>query len=309
LNNVCTRAPANEGATCDDGLFCTDFDVCTMGTCKGTPKTCPPTSECTVGTCDETTKACGTMPGNDGAPCKPANDACVQGACSGGACAGAQPMSCSYLDEICAVGSCDAMQGCVKKPITTCTSGDGCCPSGCTPATDSDCSCSVDLALAAIGTISGGGGGPWWLPSEMNDGIGKSHCDEFSWIANNATPSGAFWQLDWPSPVTIASLYIEATNADGTGQCPSDTGRNIASADVQWWNGWGWATAFSFSGKSGDVQIDLPQPVVTKSLRLFDVTAGAPSICGAPPLPLCNGNSIMYEWHVFNTPGCIPPPD
>jgi hypothetical protein len=149
-----------------------------------------------------------------------------------------------------------------------------------------------------------------YAPVEMNNGIGKSHCGEFSWISNSTTPSGAWWELDWPSPVTIASFYIEASNADGTGQCSEPAGRNINSADVQTWNGSTWVTATSFSGKSGDIQLNLPAPVVTTKIRLFNVTAGASGVCGGPPpQPACNGNSLMFEWHVFGAPACIPPPD
>jgi hypothetical protein len=137
-----------------------------------------------------------------------------------------------------------------------------------------------------------------FLPLEMNNGIGKSHCNEYSWIDNGSTPNGDFWELDWPSPVTVASFYVEAEPAAGTGQCPTQAGRNIAAADVQWWNGSAWVTATSFSGKSGDVQLDLQPPVTTSKLRLFNVVS-SPG----------NGASIMFEWHVFGTPGCVPAPD
>jgi hypothetical protein len=43
--------------------------------------------------------------------------------------------------------------------------------------------------------------------------------------------------------------------------------------------------------------------VSTTKLRLYDVTYTTPC-AGA-----CNGNSIMYEWHVFGSVNCIPPAD
>jgi hypothetical protein len=164
---------------------------------------------------------------------------------------------------------------------------------------DSDCNCNVNIALMAVGSTSGGGSSMGFLPLEMNNGIGKSHCGEFSWILNGPTPNGAWWELDWTAPQTIASFYIEASTANGIGQCTEASGRNINSADVQWWNGSAWVTATSFSGQSGDIQLNLTPPVVTTKLRLFNVTSSSPG----------NGNSLMFEWHVFSAPGCIPPPD
>src|SRR5689334_488908 len=33
LNGVCSKLPANEGAACEDGLFCTANDTCKNGVC------------------------------------------------------------------------------------------------------------------------------------------------------------------------------------------------------------------------------------------------------------------------------------
>src|SRR5262249_42546133 len=110
VNNVCAKAPAHEGATCDDGLFCTDTDVCVKGTCKGGPKMCPPVGDCSVGMCDETAKMCASMAGNDGASCIPMNDKCFSsGFCSSGVCIGTSPTDCSFFNDMCHTGSCDAM--------------------------------------------------------------------------------------------------------------------------------------------------------------------------------------------------------
>jgi hypothetical protein len=414
VNNLCVKKPANEGATCDDGLYCTEMDVCVKGTCKGMPKMCPGVDACNVGMCDEPTQTCKSMPGNDGAICTPTNDMCFSsGFCSAGVCLGSTPVDCTWQNDNCNLGVCDPVKGCQKMPlngqtcndglfcttgdkctggvcmgspilcppttktcqvnacseafhacqlgpapdgtscstmnpcltgeactgglcgggsptnegmpctssnacmqspkctagtctgtmITACANNDGCCPPGCTAANDNDCNCSVNLALTATGSASVGGSGPGYGPVQMNNGIGKSNCNAYSWITDLTTPNGAFWELDWPAPVTIASFYIETPNADGTGQCPGPEGRNIASADVQTWNGTSWVTATSFSGKSGDIQLNIQPPVSTTKLRLFNVTYG-------PTCPaMCNGNSLMYEWHVFSSVNCIPPPD
>jgi hypothetical protein len=137
----------------------------------------------------------------------------------------------------------------------------------------------------------------------VNNGIGKSQCARFSWIFNTSTAGGAYWELDWPAPVTIGSTYIEASALDGTGQCIESPGRNIQSGQVQWWNGATWVTAASFSGQSGDIQVDIVPPVTTTKLRLYNVTSGT----GCPGF--CSLDSLLFEWHVFPGTGCIPPPD
>jgi hypothetical protein len=94
-------------------------------------------------------------------------------------------------------------------------------------------------------------------------------------------------------------MYIETTDVNGADPtCPGNAGRNVASADVQAWNGSAWATVASFSGKTDDIQLNIQPPVSTTKLRLYNVATGG------------NGsNSLIFEWHVFSAPGCIPPPD
>lgn len=98
--------------------------------------------------------------GGDG--CGGSCGACEGGTtCSGGACVATAPMCGNGVVEgdeecdgdcptscpnpACGVGtlvgsasSCDAR--CESSPVTACASGDGCCPSGCSPPDDSDCS-------------------------------------------------------------------------------------------------------------------------------------------------------------------------
>jgi hypothetical protein len=97
LNNLCVKHPSNETGSCDDGLFCTYNDVCTMGVCRGTPKMCfsargGGADPCHMARCDEATKACIATPANDGAPCVPSGSCFVGGKCSGGACLPTQAM-------------------------------------------------------------------------------------------------------------------------------------------------------------------------------------------------------------------------
>jgi len=117
VNGKCELAPANEGAACDDGLFCTDNDVCQMGQCvAGTPKFCPSPDACHVGSCDEQGKACVGSPGNDGAPCDDGDPCTSSGTCSSGVCMKGQLVDCSAFSTACAIGYCDPVLGCIAKP-------------------------------------------------------------------------------------------------------------------------------------------------------------------------------------------------
>jgi len=188
------------------------------------------------------------------------------------------------------------MGACTGAPITACVGGDGCCPPGCTAANDSDCNCSINLALTAVPSSSPGGTVPPYTVAELNNGIGESQCGRDSWILNSSSVSGAYWELDWTTAVNVGSIYIEAPTASGVGGLCIDPGRNVASADVQTWNGSAWVTQTSFTGQSGNIQVDLPATVTTTKIRLFNVTTSS-------------ANSIIFEWHVFAGVGCIPPAD
>ncbi len=126
INGECTKQPANEGASCDDGKQCTLNDFCQNGACTGTPKPCPASDSCHLGFCDTTSDACTQIPGNDGSPCVD-NDACtLTGKCQGGVCNATQMIDCSFLDTECSVGFCDPMLGCKVMPIndgTPCNDG------------------------------------------------------------------------------------------------------------------------------------------------------------------------------------------
>lgn len=67
-NNVCLICDpkrnsgdwsANDGAACDDGLFCTTDDVCSDGNCGGEVRSCEDEVDCNgISTCDEATESC-----------------------------------------------------------------------------------------------------------------------------------------------------------------------------------------------------------------------------------------------------------
>jgi hypothetical protein len=212
--------------------------------------------------------------------------------------------------QVCSMGTCgvDCLGGstlCGSSCVETQTDPNHCggcntvCPAGetCSGGTCGNCS-SIDLALLAAPSASAGGSVAPFLPVELNNGYGESQCGDYSWVQNsNVAGADAWFELDWPSAVTIASMYIESPLAGG-GPCGVVAGRNVASANVQTWNGSAWVTATSIAGGSGSLQVNLPSPISTTKLRLD-------SVLTSPG----NGNSIIWEWHVFGTPSCVPPAD
>src|SRR5262245_37968860 len=68
--DACQAQPANQGGSCDDGLFCTVGDACDAGECTGSTRDCSAEDgECTNGVCDEDTNACEAAPANNGDSC------------------------------------------------------------------------------------------------------------------------------------------------------------------------------------------------------------------------------------------------
>jgi len=51
-----------DGTTCNDGLFCTNPDVCTAGVCGGTSRVCSDSLYCTIDSCDELADQCSYVP-------------------------------------------------------------------------------------------------------------------------------------------------------------------------------------------------------------------------------------------------------
>jgi len=221
--------------------------------------------------------------------------------CTNGVCGGGQPANQG--------GACDDGKACTNNDkcnngtcsgstIVACANNDGCCPQGCTQANDNDCNCNTNLALTATPSMSPGGGSPpSYGPEQMNNQVGKAVCN-WAWISNNTVPNGQWFEYDWAQPVTIGSIYVETENGlGGQPPCNSPAGRNLASGTIQYWNGASWVTSTTWSGQHADLKIDLPAPVTTTKIRLFDVTTDPG-----------NGNSAIYEWHVYGGTGCMPPP-
>ncbi|MET0341108.1 MAG: hypothetical protein ABW252_08895 [Polyangiales bacterium] len=155
------------GASCDDGLYCTDVDTCSvLGVCVGAPRACIDNLPCTVDACDEANDRCTAVlslgcliggvcvaagvdqPDNACRAClpglatgvfapKPAGTACSDGAfctisdaCDGqGACAGSA-RSCSDA-YACTSDACnEATDQCVSTVASGCLIGNACIAAG-----------------------------------------------------------------------------------------------------------------------------------------------------------------------------------
>jgi len=142
--NVCTDDVCDGTGTCgvantsacDDGLFCTQTDLCSASVCVGSGNPCVGGSEC-ADSCDESGNQCADP---FGTACTADGNECTDDVCDGlGVCGEPNTASCDDGDactvaDTCSTGVCDP-----GTLITTCTNGDGCCAAGCTFANDDDC--------------------------------------------------------------------------------------------------------------------------------------------------------------------------
>ena len=100
----------DDGASCDDGLFCTVSDQCHTGVCSGTARNCADGVGCTVDSCNETTDSCDNTPAN--------------GVCDNG----------QYCDG---AETCDPVNDCQAGNAPDCSDGVGCTVDSCNEDTDS----------------------------------------------------------------------------------------------------------------------------------------------------------------------------
>jgi alpha-tubulin suppressor-like RCC1 family protein len=162
---------------CDDGIACTDDLLLSEETCHATCvhhpiEACRSGDGCCPDHCSGLNDSdCGSECGNG--VVEPA-ESCDTQIADGEA--GSCPQSCDDGD-VCTTdvleqgGSCTAQ--CRFTRITQCTTGDGCCPVGCSPAADGDCDAvcgngTVDAGETCDEAIAGGAAGS--CPSTCDDG-------------------------------------------------------------------------------------------------------------------------------------------
>jgi hypothetical protein len=103
----CTSAPAPDGTSCDDGDATTVADMCSAGSCKGTPDvvgppvcgglTCEDGNTCTADACTES--GCTHLPLADGTSCDDGNKSTRQDKCTSGVCAGVDKKKRAFVNN------------------------------------------------------------------------------------------------------------------------------------------------------------------------------------------------------------------
>jgi len=137
INNLCTRS--NNTLSCDDNQWCTIEDVCSEGTCSGTPKICEDdNSPCTIPYCDETQDLCLLNYENciceSSDECPDNNNPCTDTECINRKCVATNNnKECSdnnpcTINDVCKEGSCIGTQKVIddNDPYTF----DACLPNG-----------------------------------------------------------------------------------------------------------------------------------------------------------------------------------
>jgi uncharacterized delta-60 repeat protein len=123
---ACTGKP--DGTACDDGNPCTENDVCTNGTCAGTPKPIDDGNICTIDACDPVTGNVTHTPVTNETVCDDGNKCTTNDVCTNGICAGT-PVVCNDNNVCTGPDHCDALTGnCAYPPLTgtNCDDGDKC---------------------------------------------------------------------------------------------------------------------------------------------------------------------------------------
>jgi len=158
-NNQCRNTPANDGAACDDGLWCTVGDTCAGGVCSGSNRDCSDGNVCTADSCNEVADSCNNIAVPDGTGCDDGLYCTVGETCSGGSCGGGMPRNCTDGNQ-CTVDTCDedndtcssdaaAADGQPCDDGAWCTVGETCSGGSCSGGAARDCddgnACTTDV--------------------------------------------------------------------------------------------------------------------------------------------------------------------
>jgi len=140
----CSNPQKPDGSGCDDGDLCTQTDTCQAGSCTGSnPVNCTALDQChNAGTCNPATGSCGNPQKPNGTSCDD-GDLCTQtDTCQSGSCIGADPVTCTPLDQCHNAGTCNPGTGSCSNPQkpdgsgcndgNLCTQADTCQSGSCT---------------------------------------------------------------------------------------------------------------------------------------------------------------------------------
>jgi MYXO-CTERM domain-containing protein len=223
----CTTDPTPCGcakdADCTDGNPCNGVEKCDLTSlaCKqGTPVDCSSqTDDCNVGTCSPATGTCSAVARADSTVCDDGNACTRADACKSGKCIGANPVTCTALDQCHVVGVCNTGSGVCSNPAagngatcsdgSACTVGDKCMGGTCVSGVALDCTdsspCTADACDAAAGCVHPPGNGGTVCGSAASCSGGKES------LATACTGSGT----TCPAPIVNAC----APYACGTAAC------------------------------------------------------------------------------------------
>jgi hypothetical protein len=112
-------------------------------------------------------------------------------------------------------------------------------------------------------------------------------------VSAGSSPGDAWFQYTWSSDQRIHSLFVDTSSSGQTCSTPSTSiGRNLAGADIQYWNGSAWITVAQIRGQTNDWSYTFATPITTRQLRLY---AAHTNTVGQ------GSNPKIFEWQVF---GC-----
>lgn len=225
-------------ASCDDGDPCTT-DSLVGGGCRATCEHAPVTTFisgdgcCPAGGSRATDTDCPAVCGNG--VLEP-GEACDRAASGDAACPGGCPASPSACLRITLTGSADDCSArCATTPVAACASkADGCCPTGCTAATDPDCSatCGNGTVEAAAGETCDtaiAAGAPGACPTGCSDG---NACTRDVLVAAGTCAAACVFL-----PVTEAragdGCCPSGLTFAGDPDCPPTCGNGVVEAPVE----------------------------------------------------------------------------
>jgi len=174
-SGACVPVPAREGASCDDGLFCTTAERCQAGACLAEgPTDCSAAADpCNAGVCDEGLDACRPEPAREGEFCDDGQFCTLGDQCVEGACVGPAPRPCPNGPGACELGVCDEdADACVLQTGADgdpcedgdpCTLGDTCLAGACLPGPACPLGCDAQADPPRCLTLRPSNVDPAWL--------------------------------------------------------------------------------------------------------------------------------------------------